>query len=194
VDLTPAQKVGVALAIACILVATGIGVWQRVHRGPGVVEPQYTPAPQPSLPASIAVHVAGAVARPGVYQVPRGARVQEAIAAAGGLLATADESAINLAAPLDDGQKVEVRFWTIPPATPRAPTDPAPGPPPQPLNINTATSEQLQAVPGIGPELAGRIVAYRQRTGGFGSLEEVGQVEGIGPRRLAQIAPHIRIR
>ena len=122
------------------------------------------------------VHVAGAVRRPGLVRVPEGARVALAVRRAGGPSAKAALDALNLAARVEDGQQVVV------PAT-----GPAPGGAPvagAKLSLGSATAEQLDGVDGIGPTLAERIVEHRGQKGGFGSLDDLRDVEGIGEKRL----------
>jgi competence protein ComEA len=147
----------------------------------------------------VTVHVAGAVRRPGVYRLPARARVVDAVHQAGGARRRADLSALNLAAKLEDGRQVVVPVRTaagapvaasassggaavVPGAAPAAPVD-----------LNTATSEQLDTLDGIGPGMAGRILEYRKEHGGFGSVEELGQVPGIGEKRLAALREKVRV-
>jgi competence protein ComEA len=130
------------------------------------------------------VHVAGAVERPGVVRVAPGSRVAGAVARAGGPSRKADLTAVNLAAEVEDGQQVIV------PARGAAGTVAGgavlePGAPGAPkLSLGTATAEQLDELDGIGPTLSERIVEYRTENGGFGSLEELREVEGIGEKRF----------
>ncbi|HSL28225.1 MAG TPA: helix-hairpin-helix domain-containing protein [Anaerolineales bacterium] len=126
------------------------------------------------------VHITGAVPRPGVYALPKNARVQDAIAAAGGFLADAEKSQINLAALLEDGEKLEVPF--LEGALPVVGT---PGPTvvaitTELININTASAEELETLPGIGPSLAQRIIEYREQNGPFPTVEDLDNVSGIG--------------
>jgi competence protein ComEA len=123
------------------------------------------------------VHVAGAVRRPGLYRLPQGARVAAAVRRAGGPSANADLNLVNLAARLQDGQQVVV------PAAPAAGGAAAVGAD-GPISLGSATAEQLDELDGIGPTLAERIVEYRQAKGGFGSLDQLAEVEGIGEKRL----------
>ena len=130
------------------------------------------------------VHVAGAVERPGVVRVAPGSRVAGAVARAGGPSRKADLTAVNLAAEVEDGQQVIVpargAAGTV---AGRAVLEPgAPGAPK--LSLGTATAEQLDELDGIGPTLSERIVEYRTENGGFGSLEELREVEGIGEKRF----------
>jgi len=161
---------------------------------PIVLEPAPTKAP-------IVVHVIGAVVRPGVYALPEGSRVQDAVMAAGGLLAEANPNAINLAAKLEDGQQVAIsdQSGRVPLAvTPTAafeviePTKPAPESGDL-ININTASQEELESLPGIGPTLAQRIIDYRTEHGPFKQIEDIMNVPGIGPATFDQIADLITV-
>lgn len=142
----------------------------------------------------ITVHVAGAVVEPGVVELPRGARVIDAVEAGGGGVPEADLDRLNLAARLVDGQRVLVQRVGEPPA-PADPTavgdDPAAA---GPLNLNTATAEQLDdALPGIGPTLAAAIVDEREKRGGFRSVNELRDVRGIGEKRFADIVDKVTV-
>jgi competence protein ComEA len=130
-----------------------------------------------AAPSGPYVHVAGAVRRPGLYRLPQGARVAAAVRRAGGPSAHADLNLINLAARLQDGQQVVV------PASQGAGGAAAAGAD-APISLGSATAEQLDELDGIGPTLAERIVEYRQDKGGFGSLDQLAEVEGIGEKRL----------
>ena len=149
--------------------------------------------------AAATVHVAGAVRRPGVYRMRPGARIDDAVARAGGATAKADLSAVNLAAKVEDGRQV-----LVPERAPPAPAAgagssassaaAAPGTTPgRPLNLNTATLEQLDTLPGVGPATAEKILAYREEHGGFGSVDELAQVPGIGDKRLASLREQVRV-
>jgi competence protein ComEA len=140
--------------------------------------------------AGIYVHVAGAVRRPGLLRLPDGARVAAAVERAGGTLRQADLAGVNLAAKLEDGQQVIVpRRGAAPAAAPGAATGTAPpgsaGAPK--LSLGAVTVEQLDELDGIGPTLAQRIVEYRTEHGGFRSLGELREVEGIGEKRFASL-------
>jgi competence protein ComEA len=139
------------------------------------------------------VHVAGAVAHPGVVRVGSGDRVIDAVEAAGGGLPNADLDRLNLAAKVADGQRIAVAVVGAP-ATPEVATSTGsgasttdPGGPPPLINVNTATSTELEELPGIGPTLAEAIVAERERRGGFRSVGELQDVRGIGEARYADI-------
>jgi competence protein ComEA len=128
--------------------------------------------------AAIVVDVVGAVRAAGVVSLPAGARVIDAIRAAGGATAGADLSRLNLAAKLSDGARV---------AVPRVGENPPAGGSAAPVDVNTATVDQLEALPGIGPTLAGAIVQERERNGPFHSVADLTRVPGIGDGRLAQL-------
>lgn len=142
--------------------------------------------PVPLLPAPteapLVVQVVGAVPRPGVYEFPEGARIRDAIDAAGGLLTEADVEALNLAEPLTDGQKLNIPFEGDAGGTPM-PTAPGPTATPSNLelvNINTASLDQLDSLPGIGPKTAQNIIDYRTANGPFARIEDIMNVSGIG--------------
>jgi len=141
------------------------------------------------------VHVAGAVRRPGLLRVRDGARVAAAIARAGGAARGADLTAVNLAQPLEDGQQVIVPRRGAPgaPAAEGGGGGLAAGAPGAALpSLATATVEQLEQLDGIGPGLAGRIIEYRESHGGFRSIEELREVEGIGEKRFEALRDAVR--
>jgi competence protein ComEA len=132
-----------------------------------------------SSPTGPYVHVAGAVRRPGLYRLPVGGRVAAAVRRAGGATADANLTAINLAAPLQDGQQV-----VVPSSSATGAVGPSGVAQDVPVSLGSATVEQLDELDGIGPTLAERIVEHRQKTGGFASIDQLGDVEGIGEKRL----------
>ncbi len=134
----------------------------------------------------VTVHVAGAVRRPGVYRLSARARVVDAVRRAGGARRRADLAALNLAAKLEDGRQVLVPLR----GATAAGDEPAEG---VPLNLNTATAEQLDELDGVGPAMAASILKYREQHGGFGSIDELGQVSGIGEKRLAALREQVRV-
>ena len=139
-------------------------------------------------PRSLVVHVVGAVARPGLYRLAGGSRVDDAIREAGGAKRLADLSLVNLAAPVVDGQQVVVprRATRSEPAATGEPAS-ASAVPAGPVQLSTATLEQLDALPGVGPVTAQSILDYRNEHGGFQSIEELDAVSGIGPARLEEL-------
>ncbi|KQX68899.1 hypothetical protein ASD06_17440 [Angustibacter sp. Root456] len=168
-----------------------------------------TPLASTSAPASgatvasvVLVHVVGQVRHPGVVRLAAGARVQDAVKAAGGATGRADLAAVNLARPVVDGEQVVVpRPGEAPPPGTSAVVPTAssrPGSPTGagasgPLDLNAATPEQLDALPGIGPVLAGRIVDFRSQHGRFASVDELGDVSGIGDAVLERLRPLVRV-
>ena len=149
-------------------------------------------APQESAGGRLTVHVAGAVRRPGVYRLRAGARVDDAVIRAGGVRRGADLSAVNLAAKLEDGRQVVVpaRAPTVAAGGAAAASSSAPA---VPLNLNTATVDQLDEIDGIGPSTAEKILGYRNEHGGFGSVEELAQISGIGEKRMAVLRERVRL-
>lgn len=127
--------------------------------------------------STITVHVAGAVRRPGLVRLPDGDRVGDAIKAAGGMRGGANPDGINLAAKLADGQQVVV------PRSAAGVTGAAGGP----ISLSSATAEQLDQLDGIGPGLAQKIIETRTQRGGFASVDELGEVPGIGDKRLESL-------
>jgi competence protein ComEA len=193
-------RAGALLAVALV---AGL-VWYRLGAGsqaappadrtvvassPARVAPT-TPPPAPSATGRVTVHVAGAVVRPGVVQIAAGARVVDAIDAAGGGLPDADLDRLNLAAKVVDGQRVAVAKIGAPAPVETPPSGAAPGSPAAasgPLDLNTATQAQLEELPGIGPTLAAAIIAERDERGGFRDVAELQDVRGIGELRYADI-------
>ena len=176
-------------------------------------EPETEPGPATDEPpggaagdsrGNIIVHVAGAVGRAGIVELPQGSRLHEAIAAAGGSVAGADPDQLNLAAVLEDGQKILVprQGETVPagssPAAgsgaPGSPTGGADGTAPAgKINLNTAGVDELGTLPRVGPVLAQRIVEWRAEHGRFQRVEELDAVDGVGPKLLASLLPLVRV-
>lgn len=176
--LTPAQRR--LLAAALVLVGALVLVAPRlVHRGSRAPLPPLRVARTVRTAPRLVVDVAGAVRRPGLYTLANGTRVDDAVAAAGGATARADLTAVNLAAPLADGEQVVV--------PPRGAAGVAGVSGSTVVDLNSATAEQLDTLPGIGPATAAKIVSYRQQHGAFHSLAELDAVSGIGPAKLAEL-------
>ena len=139
------------------------------------------------LPSSrVVVDVVGAVRRPGLYRLAQGSRIADAITRAGGATAKADLAQVNLAAPLADGEQVVVPRRggaSVPPGVGSA----SPSGPAAPVQLSTATLEQLDSLPGVGPVTAQKILDYREKHGAFQSVDELDAVPGIGPKRLEQL-------
>ncbi len=136
------------------------------------------------------VHVAGAVRKPGVYRMPPGARVADAVKRAGGASAAAATDGINLAARLTDGQQVIVpaRVGRGGPGAPAAPAGAADGP----ISLGTATAEQLDEIEGIGAVTAQKIIDFRDRNGGLASVEQLDEIPGIGPATMEALRARLQ--
>jgi competence protein ComEA len=193
------SQILVYAALAAAVVALGLR-YLRSSMAPPAPPPAARVERSPAAVAGPIVHVAGAVRRPGVYRLQPGARIDDALREAGGATARADLSAVNLAAKAEDGRQVLVPERPRPAGGAGAggaatATDPAaagalPG---QPLNLNTATLEQLDTLDGIGPTLAQAILDYRDENGGFGSVDELAQVPGIGEKRMASLREQVQV-
>ena len=172
----------VVLALAVLVAAAVLAAGRAagtVAELPAVrVTSEVRPTATPAL-----VHVSGAVRRPGLVALPAGSRVVDAIAAAGGTTAKAEEGALNLAARIVDGQQVVVPERGAAPPAAAAAGSGAPGTPGTPISLSTATAEQLETLPRIGPAMAARIIAYRDAHG-FASVADLGEVSGIGDKTL----------
>lgn len=150
----------------------------------------------PSSASEVVVHVAGQVRQPGLIRLPAGSRVADAIERAGGFTRARVASSINLARILIDGEQILVsdRPGAAPPASvPERGGSPASSAVGAVIDLNTATEEALDSLPGVGPVLAGRIVAWRQEHGAFRSIDELGEVSGIGDATLARLRPLVRV-
>lgn len=177
----------VLLGLFLLAVAGAVALVVRSARPEGVEVLLPTPTPQPV----VQVHIGGAVAKPGRYILPQGARLWDALAAAGGALEGADLEQLNLARPLSDGEKVTVSLagqgglvqevtFSVQGSTL--------------LDLNTADAQALEALPGIGPVLAQRIVEFRTRYGPFIQVDDLLKVQGIGPKTLERLRPLVTVR
>lgn len=188
----------VVLAVAAGLVwfwaGTRSGGVPAASAAPQGSPPAVEPAPPASAP-TLAVHVAGAVAEPGLYELPPGARITDALRAAGGNLPRADLDRLNLAAKVIDGQKIMVtrRGESAPPDTGAgAQIQGSPGPG-EPIDLNTADLAALDSLPGIGPGMARAILEERTRRGGFQTVRDLLRVPGIGEGRFARLKDRVRV-
>lgn len=187
------------VAIGLVIVVLG-ALWARGGGAPDAGAGTATDAGGPTTvavddggqagDATIVVHVAGAVRHPGVYRVRDGTRVADAIRKAGGATQKANLNALNLAAKLADGRQVLVPA-SVPAAEGAGADTPAIAGAGLPINLNSATVEELDTLDGIGPTTAQKIVDYREEHGGFTSVDELDQVDGIGPTRLEALRDQV---
>ncbi|WP_422734797.1 helix-hairpin-helix domain-containing protein [Micromonospora sp. WMMD558] len=186
-----------ALAVVAVLVVLAAAFWAWRSRpqiepvtpemAASAVAPTGGPAPSATPGDELVVAVAGKVRRPGLVRVPAGARVADAVQAAGGALPGVDVALLNPARKVADGELILVGV-AAPPGV--APAGPAAGAVPGAggkVNLNTATLAQLDALPGVGPVLAQRILSHRDQQGGFRSVSDLRQVDGIGDARYEQL-------
>jgi competence protein ComEA len=165
----------------------------------GSVQPSGTDAQ--AVAGQYRVYIVGQVRRPGVVSLAPGARVEDAVGAAGGATEKADLTVMNLARKVVDGERIVVPRpgEKVPtdepvPAAPDAGTAGAPGAAPgAPVDLNTATVAELDALPGVGPVIAGRIVAWRQQNGRFNRVDDLAEVQGIGAATLEKLRPMVRV-
>jgi competence protein ComEA len=193
----PISRRRALLAGAALLAALLFGSRLLSHGGSAALPPPTLPPPTfattTAPPARVVVDVVGAVRRPGLYRLAQGARVADAVARAGGSTRKADLSLVNLAALVSDGEQVVVprRGAAVGAAGAAAGgaagAAGASGIPTGPVHLNSATVEQLDALPGVGPVTAQKILDYRQKHGAFTSVDELDAVSGIGPARLDQL-------
>jgi len=202
----------VVLGVAALLAAVvgAVVVWRSASNADQPVAPLRLPAVSADTASvssgtqmpTLVVHAAGAVAHPGLFRLPPGSRVADLLEAAGGLSGDADVDRVNLAGPLTDGTRVYgPRVGEA--APPAVATDGSPGASGStgtadrgakaPLDLNTATAEQLDGPPGVGPSTAAAIVDFRRRKGPFRSVDALLDVPGIGPAKLEQLRKLVRV-
>ncbi|MDR8410425.1 ComEA family DNA-binding protein [Nonomuraea sp. 3-1Str] len=180
--------------------AAGIFLW-RSEPTPEplpVASPIASPAAHPPRPAApsaatptaeITIHITGKVRKPGIYTLPMGARVADAVKAAGGVRRPEAAASVNLARRLADGEQI-----TVGAAGPgNAPGSPLTDPATTVLDLNTATPDQLDQLPGVGEVLAARIADFRTAHGGFTNVEQLQEVPGIGAKKYEEIKGKVRI-
>ncbi|GAA2758555.1 helix-hairpin-helix domain-containing protein [Actinopolymorpha rutila] len=216
-ELSPtwALRRGHVVVVAVVLLLAVIGAAVMVIRDRPVREPVTGSAVRPTVlatpvsasapatgsPASrpsptVVVHVAGKVRRPGVVHLPGGSRVFDAVTASGGALPGTDLDTVNLARPLLDGEQVLVGVTPPPGSPPAGGGGPTAGPPSagSPLDLNSATSAELEELPGVGPVLAQRIVDFRTEHGRFVDVEDLREVTGIGERTFDELRDKVTAR
>jgi competence protein ComEA len=217
-----AALAAVVIAVAALVGAGARIWWVRARADPVVVQPvvavssaatpsaaapTVAPASVPGgVPAGLSVgapaagagvvvvDVVGQVRHPGLVRLPMGSRVADAIAAAGGATKAADIVRVNLARVLVDGEQLVLPRPGQTLATPPPPAGPGTtGAPSAPIDLNAASETDLDALPGVGPVLAGRILAWRAQHGRFSRVDELGEVSGIGDKLLAELTPLVRV-
>ena len=188
----------IVFGVVCGLLGAGLInlVSSQPHGQPIILRPPPTPEP-------IIVHITGAVIHPGVYSLPQGSRIRDAIQAAGGASRDADLESINLAGFLEDGSHITIPRIKIIPPTEEVPVTPESSrggtetplfpDPEHPININTADQTELESLPGIGPVLAQKIIAYREANGPFATIEDIIDVSGIGQATFVLIKSLITV-
>lgn len=179
----------VGVSVAFVLLAL---VGHRLAQAGASRPPQPVAAPLEPVAASpsrvqLVVHVVGAVRRPGLYRLREGARIADAVRRAGGAARGADLSAVNLAAPLVDGVQILVPEQAAAPASPAGVGAGSAGAVGGPVSLSSATVDELDTLPGIGPITAQKIVDYRTEHGPFASVDDLDAVPGIGPTRVEQL-------
>lgn len=211
--VTTAQKSGAAATRAGSAATTSAGANRFTGRASAGAAGATTPS---AAPTQVMVQVVGQVRRPGVVSLRSGARVQDAVAAAGGALPSADLTAVNLARVIGDGEQIQVPKPGEPLSAPAAPPGATTGAPGAArggaagaagsvagagtgnatgavVNLNTADVAALDALPGVGPVLAQRIIDWRTQNGRFSSVDELGEVSGIGEKVLARLRPRVSL-
>jgi len=203
----PPSARNTAFAAGVVIVCLAVWWWGRPPEAArlaggteeGAVETSVpVSASRPSAPSTLTVHVVGAVGTPGVYCLLAGARVADAVQAAGGLLGNAEPAGVNLARPVSDGEQivVPVQGESAPAgvggATPGSGAGAAvPG---GPVDLNSASAEQLDTLPGVGPSTAAKIIADRTENGPFRTAEDLMRVPGIGAKRFESLKDLVTVR
>ncbi len=183
-DLSRAQVLAVVAVVATGLLLAG----RLFPHGSAPAAPaaaRAVPVAAPRTPRLV-VHVVGAVRHPGLYRLRDGSRVADAVARAGGATRKAELELVNLAAPVADGTQIVVPR-RVAAASGSLVTGGASETPAGPVHLNTATVEQLDGLPGVGPVTAQKIVDYRQKNGAFSSVDDLDAIPGIGSKRLEQL-------
>lgn len=192
--ITPGRVLSTSLAV----LAVSIGSWWLLRTPAPAVERSLPTAPRAALvappstvSAEVVVQMAGAVVRPGVYRLPTGSRVADLVAAAGGPTDGVDASSLPLAAKVNDGQRIYLsRPGEVAPST--AGANGIAGDK-QPLDLNAASTAELDALPGVGPSTAAAIVAYREAHGSFRSVDGLLEVKGLGAAKVDALRPLVRV-
>ena len=188
-NFTSEQKRGLIFVFAAMI---GLGGFYFLNSRPTLEQAAINiaePIPQQSLATQLIINVAGKVLNPGVYQLPQGSRVIDALKAAGNQLKGVDISDINLARVLVDGEQILIgasNHVSLKAKTKKITVD-------NPLDLNRATLAQLDTLPGIGPVTSQRIIDYRKKVGRINSVEELKKISGLGGAKFEEIKPLLRV-
>lgn len=188
-NINPEQKKGVLILFALTIGLAGFYFLNSRPQVESVAIQEVTPMVTPVAPADLIINVAGKVRNPGVYQLPPGSRVVDAIKAAGDQLKGVDISDVNLARTLVDGEQIlvgSVKYSSGKVIIKKISPD-------NPLDINRATLAQLDTLPGIGPVTAGRIIDYRIKVGRINNLDELKKISGLGGSKFEEIKALLRV-
>ena len=188
-NINPEQKKGVLILFALTIGLAGFYFLNSRPQVDSAAIKEVTPMVTPVAPADLIINVAGKVRNPGVYQLPPGSRVIDAIKAAGDQLKGIDISDINLARTLVDGEQIlvgSVKYSSGKVIVKKISPD-------NPLDINRATLAQLDTLPGIGPVTAGRIIDYRIKVGRINNLDELKKISGLGGSKFEEIKALLRV-
>ncbi len=188
-NINPEQKKGVLILFALTIGLAGFYFLNSRPQVESVAIKEVTPMVTPVAPADLIINVAGKVRNPGVYQLPPGSRVIDAIKAAGDQLKGVDISDVNLARTLVDGEQIlvgSVKYSSGKMIIKKISPD-------NPLDINRATLAQLDTLPGIGPVTAGRIIDYRIKVGRINNLDELKKISGLGGSKFEEIKALLRV-
>lgn len=189
VEEIPPERSPERVVASFVGIAAAAAIFLGSARSGDVVAPPARAVHRTPVLGTIVVHVAGAVRRPGVYELAPGARIGDAIHAAGGALGSADTASVNFAAPAVDGAQILLaerspRPGTLPPPSPSAAGQ---------VNLNTADQAALESIPGVGPVTASAILGYRSEVGAFTSLDQLLDVDGIGPATIDSLRPYVTL-
>lgn len=189
VEEIPPERSPERVVASFVGIAAAAAIFLGSARAGDVVAPPARTADSAPVAATIVVHVTGAVRHPGVYELPAGTRVKDAIDAAGGALRSADTASVNFAAPAVDGSQILLVERSSRPVAFAGPSPSAP----VLVNLNTADQAALESIPGVGPVTAAAILGYRAEIGAFTSLDELLDVDGIGPATIESLRPYVTL-
>ncbi|HHW50355.1 MAG TPA: hypothetical protein GX406_02625 [Pseudoclavibacter sp.] len=191
--IRPVRRLPAGVVLSCVLLAGASVVGMSACTTAGARDSASSPASvvvSAAATGTVFVHVVGEVEHPGVYTLPAGSRVVDAISAAGGAGSEAELSGVNLARVVSDGEQIVVPSEADVAASGATPEDSATS---ARVNLNTATAEELDTLPRVGPAMAQKIIAYRTEHGGFQSVEELLNISGVGEKTFAELEPWVTV-